>query len=155
MPQWQRWSLWQTENRGFATHIDLGNGRTMRTEDLLDGHARRLNGASANAADQYGKSNLTTAVRVVAPQVAPLTDLAQTIAEKSTPAHPANKFRSDLQQALENTHRQQNVRRTLGIQPSSRKEKSVWQSRWFFLATVVMVLLTVGILRRRYRATSV
>ena len=76
MPQWQLFWPWQSQELQFATTVNMGGGRVVNSVDIVDGHAQRLSEASAN--------DLTSAIRVVAPQLAPLTDLAQEIADRST-----------------------------------------------------------------------
>lgn len=157
MHPWQPWSGWQRDSKLFATHIDLGNGKMVRSEDLLDGHANNLRTIKLDHATEPKKRDLTSAVRVVAPEIAPLTDLAYTIAEKSPQSQPKDKFRADLQHALESTHRQQKVRRTLGMQPPARKEPALWKSPWFMAFVGLLLLLLVGALRskgERSRTTS-
>lgn len=143
MPQWQLFWPWQSQQLQFVTTVDMGGGRVINSVDIVDGHAQRLSEESTN--------DLTSAIHVVAPQLAPLTDLAQEIADRSTKAHPDDKFRSDLQRALETTHRQQTARRSLGIQAAAQEDPLWWESPW---AMVVATLVTLLVLRWLYRRIS-
>lgn len=153
MFQWQQWRPWQENQFVGTAEIDLGSGKKVHAVDLVDGHAQRLRENTAGLDE--GKRDLTDAVRVIAPQLAPLTDLAQNISNHSTPAHPTTKFRKDLQQALEISHRQQSVRRTLGIQPPAQKETVWWQSPWLMLAVAVLiVVIGSGIVARKRQGNN-
>lgn len=142
--------------------IDLGGGRFVPPEDVLEGHFRRLALATAAAtatsssAPQTGSQevhvqlgrNLKSAIRVMAPGLEPLTQIAEELATKFTTVTPAPHFRSELHRALEAAHRQQIAQRTLGTRPSQSASLS-WL--WYaaaggFVAALVAVLL---ITRRR------
>ena len=167
MLQWQRWSPRQRDRSSILRKIDrkmktqikdeidpkmkinLGKGQTIHAIDVVEGHAQRLRKAKTNAAPAGSEQAITSAVRTVAPEVAPLTDLALNIANNSTNAQPASKFRKELQQALETSHRQQSVRRSLGIQAPAKKDPPWWQSSWFlFVVATLLIIVTVGIASR-------
>lgn len=155
MVQWHFVWPWQREEIQFATAVDLGGGRMVSAEDIVDGHAQRLHKETRHEADKSTSTNLTNAVRTVAPELAPLTDLAQKIADQSTKAQPDGKFRSDLQQALESTYRQQHVRRKLGLQLAAQKDPLWWQSPWLLGAVLVVMVVALRLLyRQSRRATS-
>ncbi|MFN8440241.1 MAG: hypothetical protein U0175_05715 [Caldilineaceae bacterium] len=142
MVQWHLVWPWQTEEIQVATTVDLGGGRVVNAEDIVDGHAQRLHKEAKQETDKSTSTSVTNAMRVVAPELAPLTDLAQNIANQSTKAQPDGKFRSDLQRALESSYRQQHVRRKLGLQPAAQKDLPWFQSPWL-IGTVVVVMLMV------------
>lgn len=91
--------------------IDLGGGRVVRPEDLLEGHYLRLaqspreGAAEAQDVQVHVSGELRAAIRVVAPSLAPLTQVAEELASRITSVQPAQQFRSDLQRALEEEHR--------------------------------------------------
>ena len=60
---------------------------------------------------------LGSAIHKLSPDLAPLTDLADDLAEQTDSAHPAPQFRQNLHNALEKAHQEQTAKRVLGIQP--------------------------------------
>ena len=62
--------------------IDLGNGRVLGAEDVLEGHFRRMSAhrqpSSRQVAVQVG-DNLMVAITVLAPDLAPLTEIAEQV----------------------------------------------------------------------------
>jgi hypothetical protein len=89
--------------------IMMGEGRTLSAEDVLEGHYCRL----ANSAQQsvvvqpVAQADLGVAISALAPHLAPLTELAEDVAETVPAAHPSAQFRADLHRALQRTHQQQ------------------------------------------------
>lgn len=98
--------------------IDLGNGRTLKAEDVLEGHFRRMTTRQRthHVSVQVG-DNLLAAIAVLAPDLAPLTLVAEEVAGALPHVQPADDFRLHLHEALERTHRQHAAQRTLGTRP--------------------------------------
>jgi hypothetical protein len=122
------WPGWLQSIRGAqpsAPGIDLGNGRMLGAEDVLEGHYRRMAARfqpqtlvrprqvppepsprrTHRVAVQVG-DNLVAAITVLAPDLVPLTELAEEVAGVVPPVLPEPQFREHLHQALERTHRQ-------------------------------------------------
>lgn len=100
--------------RKYGGPVDLGGGRQVAVEDVLEGHFRRVAGAGRTARAQraghevqiqFGP-NLTGAIRVMAPQLAPLAEVAEELATAFPSVRPAPEFRSELQRTLEAAHRE-------------------------------------------------
>lgn len=101
--------------------IDLGNGRVLGAEDVLEGHFRRMAARpqTCNVRVQVA-DNLAAAITVLAPDLAPLTQVAEQVAVAMPHVEPAPDFRLQLHQALERTHRQHAAQRVLGTRPLSQ-----------------------------------
>jgi len=127
-----------------ASRIDMGDGRTLGPEDVLEGHWNRLV-AQRRARDPRTvqvrvADNFSAAIMVMAPELAPLTELAEEVADVLPAVHPAPQFRRDLYAALEQTHRQHSAQRALGTrleQPPDEERRAVWQA---------LALLALGLL---------
>jgi hypothetical protein len=124
--------------------IDMGNGRVLAAEDLLEGHFHRL---AAGTVQVQVKRDMQAAITVVAPQLAPLTEVAREVAQAVPVAQPAARFRHDLHKALELTHRQQAAQRKLGTRPAPAE--SHWGALGLVIAGVVLLIGVVVYLRRR------
>ncbi len=117
LPAWLQFGRESVSQAG----IDLGNGRVMAPEDVLEGHFRRVSArryANAHKVEVQVGDGLIAAIAVLAPDLAPLTALAEDVSSAVPPVHPAPKFRADLQEALERTHRQHAAQRVLGTRPA-------------------------------------
>ena len=130
MNHWSKvWSpLWPSGKSGTASGIDLGDGRVLNPEDVLEGHYRRVRGRVVPAAVQVNDS-LVAAIGVLAPNLAPLTAVAEEVATMVPPVAPEPEFRAHLHQALEQTHRQHAAQRILGTRPVAqprRDHRGVW-----------------------------
>lgn len=134
--------------------IDLGGGRTMPPEDVLEGHFRRMtNRGRACTVQVHVADDLYAAIVVLAPELAPLTGLAEDLAHAMPEVRPAPQFRQDLHQALERTHRQHSAQRVLGTR--ARPETlAAEQSRqaWMLLLFSLLALLTWFWTRRQTNA---
>jgi hypothetical protein len=120
---------WQDRNA-----IDLGGGHLVRPEDLLEGHFQRLSaqrraGPTRDVRVQV-TPNFNAAIRVTAPAIAPLTEIAEEVAAKIDTVQPAPQFRQDLQRALQAAHEQHMQQRALGIYPPPSAPKT---ARWIWL----------------------
>lgn len=148
------WLGGKTDQNG----IDLGGGRLLPAEDVLESHFRRL--AEQTAAFKAGTQdvqievapNLSAAIRVVAPKLAPLTEIAEELSHKIGTVAPDTQFRSELHRALEEAHRQLAAQRA--AQPESRWFTSTLL--WVAIAGVSVALfaLSIGAIFLRKRAPT-
>jgi hypothetical protein len=147
---WYRFWPWAQPVPG----IDMGDGRKLGAEDVLESHFKRMAArrrpARANVAVQVGDS-LLAAITVLAPNLAPLTELAEEVATVVPPVQPAPEFRRNLHQALERTHRQHSAQRVLGTRPLQQPETSWIESRslWFAVAGALLTAALALLWRRR------
>jgi len=157
LPSWMQWvglesvsDLWRREKLPQG-EIDLGNGRVLGAEDVLEGHYRRLTTRRQQAMTQpstrqvavrFG-DNLTVAIAVMAPDLAPLTEIAEQVSGAVPLVEPERQFRESLHQALERTHRQQAAQRVLGTRPTPRPKQSTPFGWWMVLAGVVATIAVV------------
>lgn len=128
--------------------IDLGNGRVLGAEDVLEGHYRRM--ATNRQATQKGQithqvpvqvgDNLTVAITVLAPELAPLTKMAEQVSGAVPLVEPERAFRENLHQALERTHRQHAAQRMLGTRPTPRPKPTPALRWWMVLVGLVATL---------------
>lgn len=143
-----RWNdLWRREPLP-TSGIDLGNGRVLGAEDVLEGHYRRLASrrqaatqkpATRQVVVQVG-DNLTVAIAVLAPDLAPLTEIAEQVSGAVPYVEPERQFRENLHQALERTHRQHTAQRALGTRPVPRPKPSHPLNWWVVLAGLVATI---------------
>lgn len=126
--------------------IDMGNGRVLAAEDVLEGHFHRL---AASTVQVQVKHDMQAAITVVAPHLAPLTEVAHGVAQVVSVAQPAQRFRHDLHKALELTHRQQAAQRKLGTRPAPAETH--WGALGVIVAGIVLVVGVVVYLQRRQR----
>jgi hypothetical protein len=143
-------------NRRGLPEIDLGGGRHLPAEDVLEGHFRRLASTPASQEIQVQVTpNLNAAIRVVAPQLAPLTQIAEELATTFPSVRPTEEFRRDLQRALEMAHRQQHAQRTLGTLPATEDTADSHWLWWLVLTAGLLIVAMVGLgLRQRRRQLS-
>jgi hypothetical protein len=143
MTWWSDWLLYVRGETDPPHGIDLGNGRVLGAEDVLEGHYRRLTATrprQRRASVQVG-DNLMAAITVLAPDLAPLTELAEEVAGAVPPVQPAVEFRRHLHQALERTHRQHAAQRALGTRrpyAPERESRPLW---WIIMALAVLVVM--------------
>lgn len=155
LPTWMQWigvqsvsDLWRRENLPQG-EIDLGNGRVLGAEDVLEGHYRRLK--TRRQAEQPSShqvavrvsDNLTVAIAVMAPDLAPLTDIAEQVSGAVPFVEPERQFRENLHQALERTHRQHAAQRVLGTRPASQRKPSTSVGLWLVVAGIVATIALV------------
>ena len=142
--------------------IDLGNGRVMGAEDVLEGHYRRLaanrqpnegDASTRQVAVQVG-DNLTVAITVLAPALAPLTELAEQVSGAVPVVGPEPHFRQNLHQALERTHRQHAAQRALGTRPVPRPKPANPLGIWMVIAGVVATVALVWGWRARHSTVA-
>ena len=117
-----------------AEQVDLGNGRVVGGEDVLDSHfTNRLDTPRLTV---HVEGDLNRALTALAPGLASLTELAEKVDEAVPRAQPAPQFRQDLQKALELTHRQHHAQRLLG----TRVETPEPGIPWTMLALLLVVI---------------
>jgi len=120
-----------------AAPIDLGNGRFVEAEDVLDSHfTNRLEPPRLTV---HVEGDLNQALTALAPGLASLTELAEEVNQVVPRAQPAPQFRQDLHKALELTHRQHQAQRVLG----TRIETPEPQTPWLMIALLFMVMVSV------------
>ncbi|MEZ4733784.1 MAG: hypothetical protein R3E79_42355 [Caldilineaceae bacterium] len=114
--------------------IDLGNGRFVEAEDVLDSHfTNRLDPPRLTV---HVEGDLNKALTALAPGLASLTELAEEVDQVVPRAQPAPQFRQDLHKALELTHRQHHAQRVLG----TRLETPEPQTPWLMIVLLFMVI---------------
>jgi len=137
--------------------IDLGNGRVLGAEDVLEGHYRRMtsrrlplsgHATTRQVTVQVG-DNLTAAIAVLAPQLAPLTEVAEQVSGAVPLVEPERRFRENLHQALELTHRQHAAQRILGTRATPRPKQTNAMGWWVALAGIVATVALLWGLRSR------
>lgn len=109
----RRWQQMRKERRS----IDLGGGYRISPEDVLESHFRQIAGPPIVLRTQdvgvQVTPNLHTAIRVVAPTLAPLAQIAEELTTRMPTVQPAANFRSELHMALEEAHRVQTAQRII------------------------------------------
>jgi hypothetical protein len=81
------------------------------------------------------------AITVLAPDLAPLTELAEEVAGAMPPVQPAAEFRRHLHQALERTHRQHAAQRALGTRRPFAPEREPRPLWWLVMALAVLLVI--------------
>ncbi len=134
-------------NRNMPSGIDLGDGRQLRAEDVLEGHFRRLAASTCQSEELRVQVTPTfsAAIRVMAPQLAPLTQIAEELASTFPNVSPAPDFRRDLHQALEMAHRQHTAQRAGASLPAERAVP-VKYLLWLALGATLSIGALVGVL---------
>ena len=124
--------------------IDLGDGRILGAEDVLEGHFRRLASRprSQNVHVQVS-DDLAAAITVLAPDLAPLTIVAEEVADAVPLVQPAPDFRQHLHQALERTHRQHAAQRTLGTRPTPAPSTDARPATQHMAALITLLVVLV------------
>ena len=139
---------WSDQPDAPVTPVDLGNGCSVKAEDLLDSHF--TNRIDAPRLTVHVEGELNKALTALAPGLASLTELAEEVDQAVPRAQPTPQFRQDLQKALELTHKQHHAQRVLG----TRVETPEVQIPWSMLSLVVLLVactisLTLYLLKRR------
>jgi hypothetical protein len=135
------WRITWLERTPPIEEVDFGFGQRVSAADLLEGHFHQLATATTEPAAQQAKARHAI-IEVVAPTLTPLTDLAETVAQTIPEAHPTAHFRSTLNKALTETHRQHSAQRTLGIR-STPAEPHGWQS--ILIVSLILTVITFGV----------
>ena len=147
---------WRGRGSAYGHGLDLGDGRTLPPEDVLDGHSIRLLARRQRNVRTVPVQlhDLSAAITVMAPDLAPLADLAEEVAVAVPAVAPEADFRRNLHEALERTHRQRRVEEALGTRPVLKQSGN----HWVVAAAVVVLVLCVSAalgwwaMRRRNRA---
>ena len=125
---------WSDQPDAPVTPVDLGNGCSVKAEDLLDSHF--TNRIDAPRLTVHVEGDLNKALTALAPGLASLTELAEEVDQAVPRAQPTPQFRQDLQKALELTHKQHHAQRVLG----TRVETPEAQIPWSMLSRVVLLV---------------
>lgn len=143
---------WQKRTTSQGLQIDLGDGSQMAPEDVLDGHLTRL--FKRRTVQIQTDDNLRSAITILAPDLAPLTDLAEDLADVVPDVQPEAQFRQDLHRALELTHRQHAAQRLLGTDPYPRDEEGDNRALFAALGLLLLAALTLVLWGRTLRAAK-
>jgi hypothetical protein len=133
----------------------MGNGRTLGAEDVLEGHFRRVAARRQPLTRQVSVQvgdNLMAAIAVLAPDLVPLTELAEQVSGVVPLVEPAPQFRQNLHQALERTHRQHAAQRVLGTRPTAPTKPPRLLGWWMVLAGLAATLALLWGWRARQSA---
>ena len=118
--------------------VDLGNGRFVKAEDLLESHFNHhLDTPSLTV---HVEGDLNRALTALAPGLASLTELAEEVDQAVPRVQPTPQFRQDLQKALELTHRQHHAQRVLG----TRIDTPEAQMPWTIISFVVVFMVCIA-----------
>ena len=153
------WSMWRLPWRKPLPQagLDMGNGRVMEAEDVLEGHFRRVTArrqsATHNASVQVG-DNLIAAITVLAPNLAPLTEMAEQVSGAVPLVQPEAHFRENLHEALERTHRQHAAQRALGTRSAPRAKPAKPLGWWIVLLGVLATITVVWGWRTRQASAA-
>jgi hypothetical protein len=125
--------------------IDLGNGKRLAAEDVLEGHYRRVTARRTPIVQRTPQQvqvqvadNLVAAIAVLAPELAPLTAIAEDVSSAVPLVQPAPKFRAELQEALERTHRQHAAQRVLGTRRAVSAPRRMPTPLWWLIPLFVL-----------------
>lgn len=132
---------WPNRKAAIYGQIDLGDGTHLPAEDVLDGHLRRL--FRRRTVQVQTDDSLHSAITVLAPDLTPLTDLAEDLVDVVTDVSPEPQFRQDLHRALELTHRQHAAQRTLGTQSYLCDEEEEDTALYVTLGLLFLATLTL------------
>jgi hypothetical protein len=147
---------WPWQRTKSNRDIDLGGGRFVPPEDLLEGHFRRIaQPAPPSRTPAQGQSaghevrvqvgaDMSAAIRVVAPTLAPLTQVAEELAGRLISVKPTPQFRADLHRALE-----AELQRRLESDESSDTPPAAWTWAAAAFITFGIAGLVLWLLRRR------
>ncbi|MCB0128978.1 MAG: hypothetical protein KDE58_42220 [Caldilineaceae bacterium] len=143
--------LWRTEwfERIPPTEqVYFGNGQIVSADDILDGHFQQITGhseqnSSANSlTTKQAQQERHTKIEQIAPHLTPLTDLAENVAETMADAQPTTHFRTTLNKALTETHRQHSAQRTIGIRTTQAHDDE-WKN--LMIVGLIITVLTLGV----------
>jgi hypothetical protein len=126
MPDLKALLHWNRGSSAYGPGLDLGGGRTLPPEDVLDGHSARLIAGRQHSLRTVPVQvrDLSAAINRMAPNLAPLADLAEEVAVAVPAVAPEPDFRRTLHEALERTHRQHTVQVALGTRQAAQAQSS-------------------------------
>lgn len=132
--------------------VDLGNGRFVEAEDVLESHfSHRLDAPRLTV---HVEGDLNQALTALAPGLASLTELAEEVDQLVPRAQPAPQFRQDLHKALELTHRQHHAQRVLGTRIEAPEPQTPWMMITFlFVVVACVVSMSIYLSKRRASQT--
>ena len=146
-----RWPIRQPK---APPEIDFGGGFFVPAEDVLDGHLKRLLRDNSHSVHVQTGRTLQSTIEVSSPELAPLTGLAEELAEIVPDTTPEPHFREELHRALELSHRQHAAQRALGTCPDTIDEKRQNASTYLIMLNVLLLTaMTFLVLRRLSRRT--
>ncbi len=138
----------QDQSAAPAEKVDLGNGRFVEGEDVLESHFH--NQLDAPRLTVHVEGDLNRALTALAPGLASLTELAEEVDQLVPRVQPTPQFRQDLHKALELTHRQHHAQRVLGTRIDTPEPQTAWGMLSLIVVIVVSVIsVTVYLYRRR------
>ena len=149
---------WPSRNQEALPKIDFGGGNFVSAEDVLDGHLKRLlreNAQNVQSVQVQTGRSLQSTIAVSSPELVPLTDLAEELAEVVPDVSPEPQFRQELHRALELTHRQHAAQRALGTDgfltdKKQRRSGPIWITLGLLaLACLALLIWGRGSSRRR------
>lgn len=153
MPQRPSFGSLGFGRKEWEKDVDLGGGRSARPEDLLEGHFQKLAGRAAGSQEVNVQvsPNESTVLRVSAPALAPLAEIAEELASRIPTIQPAAGFRDELHRSLEEAHRRQmEARRLEPMVVHSPRTRA-----WMWIALGGLVIATCGLwLLAQYRRRS-
>ena len=127
--------------------MDMGDGRILAAEDVLEGHSARLlanrHRFVPRTLSVQVQDDLSAAITVMAPELAPLADIAEKVAVAVPAVEPAPAFRRNLYEALERTHRQIRNQESLGTRSCADTGYRAAYG-WLALSVALCVLSLVG-----------
>lgn len=133
----------------------------LPAEDVLEGHFRRVAAHRTPATQRIPRTvevqvgdNLIAAIAVLAPDLVPLTALAEDVSSAVPLVQPSSKFRAELQEALERTHRQHAAQRVLGTRPPAPPPRRVPTPLWWLIPVLIVSILAVWWKRRSLQLAS-
>ena len=138
-----RWPHRKTE---ASPKIDFGGGHFVPAEDVLDGHLKRLLRENSQTVQVQAGRSLQSTIAVSSPELVPLTDLAEDLAEVVPDVSPEPHFRQELHRALERTHRQHAAQRALGTdgflqEKKQRRSGPIWITLGLLALTCLALLI--------------
>ncbi len=137
----------QTQQAEPTELVDLGNGRFVGGEDILDSHFH--NQLETPRLTVHVEGDLNRALTALAPGLASLTELAEEVDQLVPRVQPTPQFRHDLHKALELTHRQHHAQRVLGTRVEIPDPQTPWGMISFILVVVISVVSVTFYLYRR------
>ena len=146
MPDLRALLHWNQRSSPYGPGLDLGGGRTLAPEDVLDGHSARLIAGRQHSLRTVPVQvrDLSAAINRMAPNLAPLADLAEEVAVAVPAVAPDSDFRRTLHEALERTHRQHSVQEALGTRQAAEEQSSHLVVALLFTAAALCSVAFLG-----------
>lgn len=127
--------------------LDMGEGRRLAPEDVLDGHSTRLianrqQPQARTTVPVQVKDGVSVAITVLAPELAPLATLAEQVAFAVPAVSPEPIFRRNLYEALERTHRQHRVEELLGTRSTYMRKRGAIAVRLVTISALLSIIIS-------------